>query len=416
MKQIRNGLKSKSGQAGTNIESASAHNRRVILQSIRLYGPLSRPQLVQLSGLSFQTVSSITSDLRERGLVMKSGQRKGSRGQPATELSLDPDGGLTFGVSIGADHIITVLVDLAGQVRGRVEHVLMHPTLTKAYELIADATQSLTKQHAHDPERVLGLGVAVPGRFTTERSELIPPPYLESWTSANIPQELGEACGLRTWVENDANTAALGESYYGAGRQISDFLYVYIGYGVGAGLIIDRELYLGANGNAGAISLIQNPRHADRAGKSERPYGGATGLLYEQLRERGFSVNGPADLQQLIDSDNPQIARWIEESAVSLADAVVAAQCILDPQVILFGGRIPEPMLLKLLERISAKIPAWLASAGHQPKLMQATSGLDSATLGAAILPFYHDVVPRIEVLLKRTTAPGNGEPGSKRL
>ncbi len=391
------------GHAGTNIESASAHNRRVILQSVRLYGPVSRPELARLSGLTLPTVSTITAELISRGLIQKSGRRKGQRGQPAVELSLNPDGGLTFGVSIGADHIVTVLVDLAGQVRGRAEHALQKPTLKRAYELITVSTQKLAGRFAEDASRIIGLGVAVPARFGAERNELIPPPYLESWSGADIPTDLEQACGLRVWVENDANAATLGESYYGAGREISNFLYIYIGFGVGAGLIIDRELYLGAHGNAGAISLIQFTDQHLPSALTERPRGGETGALYSSLREQGFKVDGPADLEILYHQSNPLLLSWLEDSAEHLATSITAAQCLLDPAVIMLGGRIPNPMLHSIVEMISSKIPPWLASAGHQPNLQKATSGIDAAALGAAILPFYHDVVPRRETLLKQS-------------
>lgn len=399
----RDRFEANGGHAGSNLESASAHNRRVTLQAVRLYGPISRPELAGITGLTLPTVSTIAADLMDRGLVRMSGRRKGRRGQPAVELSLDPDGGLTFGVNIGADHVTTVLVDLAGEVRDRVEHAVSRPTPERAFEIIAEHTKTLAGADLWRSRRILGLGVAVPARFGAARSELIPPPYLESWRSADIPTELGKVCGLRVWVENDANAAALGESYYGAGREVSNFLYIYMGFGIGAGLVIDRELYLGARGNAGAISLIQFADQPVPPARSVRPDGGATGALYRLLRDQGMSVRGPNDLEPLFNQGNPYLMRWLDDSAELLATPIAAAQCLLDPQVILVGGRIPSALLGYLVEKLASTLPPWLESVGHQPRLLHAKSGIDAAALGAAILPFYNDIVPRREALLKRT-------------
>lgn len=392
----------KGSHTGSNIESAGDHNRRVTLQSVRLNSPVSRPELARITGLTLPTVSTITADLIARGLIKKGGRRKGQRGQPAMELTLNPDGGLTFGVSIAADHIVIVLVDLAGRVRGRIEHQLSNPNLEQSYTLIADSIEKLTDSQASDRGRILGLGVAVPARFGPGRHELVPPPYLKSWQHADIPAELGRACGHRVWIENDANAAALGESYFGAGRNLSNFLYIYIGFGIGAGLIIDRELYHGTNGNAGAISLLQYVDQKVPPARSVRPHGGATGSLYAVLRDQGLTVNGPEDLEPLFNQGNEHVEQWLEDNARLLVTSIVAAQCLLDPQLVLFGGKIPPPLLGSLVEKIERKLPRWLEAAAHMPQLMATQSGVDIAALGAAILPFYNDVVPRREALLKK--------------
>lgn len=390
------------GHAGTNIENAGDHNRRVTLQAVRLNGPLSRPELARITGLTLPTVSTITAELMEKGFIKKGARRKGRRGQPAVELILDPNGGYTFGVSIGADQIVTVLVDLAGQIRGRIEHNIAVQDLQNSYQLIAESVAELTNSISTESDRILGLGVAVPARFGIENSELIPPPYLESWRSADIPAELGRACGLRVWIENDASAAALGESYFGAGMNLSTFLYVYIGYGIGAGLVIDRELFHGTHGNAGAISLLQYANQDVPPARSTQPHGGSAGSLYELLMEQGLAANGPDELEVLFNSGNSHVEHWLESTAGNLVNSIVAAQCLLDPHSILFGGRIPTSMLSSLVEKITIKLPPWLETAGHLPQMSHATSGTDVAAIGASILPFYHDVLPRRGVLVKK--------------
>ena len=102
---------------GTNLEHASAYNRRLLLEAVRTRGPISRAELARLTGLSAQTVSNIAEELRGLGLLRAQGRRRTGRGQPPVELAIDPQGGFTIGLHFNRDSLTAVFADLAGHWR-----------------------------------------------------------------------------------------------------------------------------------------------------------------------------------------------------------------------------------------------------------------------------------------------------------
>src|SRR5690606_33656397 len=107
---------------GTNLEHARSYNRRLVLEFVRLRGPLSRAQLARETGLSVQTVHNIVDDLSAAGLVASRRAEGRGRGQPGTEITVDPDGGYTIGISFDHRRLVVVLVDLAGTQRALEDH------------------------------------------------------------------------------------------------------------------------------------------------------------------------------------------------------------------------------------------------------------------------------------------------------
>ena len=105
--------------SGTNLKHAGDHNLRVTLQAIRLHGPVSRAELATITGLTPQAIAYISKKLISKSLASESGRRRGYRGQPATEIVINPDGGYSIGVNIDRDHLTVILIDLSGSVRAR---------------------------------------------------------------------------------------------------------------------------------------------------------------------------------------------------------------------------------------------------------------------------------------------------------
>ena len=115
------------GIVGTNLEHARSHNRRVVIETVRLNGPVSRAEIARLTALTSQTVSNIVEELQGSGMLHAEAPRTGSRGQPATPLSIDPDGAYSVGLQFDHHGLTAVLADLAGQIRARVEAAIEDP-------------------------------------------------------------------------------------------------------------------------------------------------------------------------------------------------------------------------------------------------------------------------------------------------
>ncbi len=204
-----------------------------------------------MTGLTAQTLSKISQELMEEGLVEVTGRRLAGRGQPASEFRVNPDGGYAIGVNTDQDHVTIVLVDLGGKLRGRIRHNIRYPTLENSLPMVSQAVDKLMRDVPGSRSRTYGVGLAVPGRITHQGELAYPPRNMLSWTSQPLEELFSAAIGLPVWVENNANSAAVGESFYGAGNRHRHFFHIFLGTGIGCGIILDGLLYRGATGIAG---------------------------------------------------------------------------------------------------------------------------------------------------------------------
>ncbi|MER3482798.1 MAG: sugar kinase, partial [Meiothermus sp.] len=131
--------------SGTNLEYTRFYNQRVVLEAIRLHEPVSRAEIARRTGLTNQTVSNIVGELLGRGVVQVGSKRMGRRGQPALEISLNPQGAFSIGLHLDRDHLAGVLMDLKGTVHRQVSYEAQMPSPAKALKLMQKAVLELQK-------------------------------------------------------------------------------------------------------------------------------------------------------------------------------------------------------------------------------------------------------------------------------
>ncbi len=227
-------------------------NLSSILRLVHTDAPLSRAQLATASGLNKSTVSSLMEELLERRLVVETGVTAGT-GRPATLLEINPKAGAIIGVELGVDFVAIVLTDFVGKILWR-KQVNADPaesqekTLNQTHKLVNEAIAVCKKMDAS----ILGLSFAIPGTVDLEEGVLIFSPNL-NWHNVPLREIFSKTTGLNVFVENDANAAAVAEHLFGAAQQLRDFIFVFIGVGLGGGLFLNGQLYRGKGGYAGEI-------------------------------------------------------------------------------------------------------------------------------------------------------------------
>ena len=155
----------RSPTGGTGPEPARGFNRRVVLETIRLQGPISRAAIARKTGLSIQTLSNIADELLTAGLLREEGVRQGGRGAPAVELALDPDGGFTFGVSLDHRRLVIVLVDLTGGLRRQEAMEIEGLAPKKVLGHVKRLAAGLARKAGAGADRLWGAGVVMPMLF-----------------------------------------------------------------------------------------------------------------------------------------------------------------------------------------------------------------------------------------------------------
>ncbi|WP_394789764.1 ROK family protein [Rhodoferax sp.] len=391
--------------SGTNLENAGAHNRRVVMEAIRIHKRLSRADITRLTGLTPQTISNITRELVEMGFLIALPPERVGRGQPAVPFTINPDGAYSIGIQLNHHELNAVAADLSGAIVARGSLAVDRLSPTEAVEPIRAMVQQLQRTAQFDWQRLVGVGVAIPGPFGVDGMSAVGPTTLPGWLDLSAGKQLSTALNLPVTVANDASAAAIGERLYGAGQTLQNFVYLYIGEGLGAGLFLNGQMFEGSANNAGELGHVVVVRDGRAC------YCGNHGCLeryvsllaaYEVLGFTQPAQATPADLLSLSAKDTKKLDIWLDEAAPYLRQAVNMLECMLDVETIILGGLLPRPVLERLMQRLD---PLYI-SVGTRPdreipRLQLGMLGEDTAALGAAALPIFNKLNPSLELLRK---------------
>lgn len=223
-------------------------NRKLILNLIR-QGPVSRVELAEQTNLTRASVTQIVDELLEAGLVEAvSTLEHNGMGRRRTLLALCHNARYVFGVNIRRRHCEVGIIDLYGDVLAQEVLTVSSRSAEEVIDEIADCILLLQKQCQLDTDRILGIGISAPGPVNYKEGILLNPPNFSGWHNIPICRILSEKTGYEVSLEKDTNSRALEEKYFGAARDISNFMLVQIDDGVGSGVIIRDRLYRGAHG------------------------------------------------------------------------------------------------------------------------------------------------------------------------
>ena len=233
-------------------------NKRAVLDLIRFTpGGISRVELAQHLGLTRAAVTSIVNDLLGCNAIREAESRASENGRPPIILEINPERGCVAGIDLGARHMTIIIANFASQVLAEEEVPI---DISSGPIVCLDHADSLLNgllMHLHlELSDLSSVGIGVPGPIDADAGMVIAPPIMPGWDRFPIRDALQERWGCPVSLNNDAEIGALGEWGYGAGRGERNFAYIKIGTGIGAGLLIDGQIYRGASGAAGEIGHI----------------------------------------------------------------------------------------------------------------------------------------------------------------
>lgn len=318
--------------------SERADRRADVLRVIALDGPIPRAHIAEVLGVSPATVTAITRDLLEAGLVTMAGKApaQGRRGRPLEMLQVAPEAATVIGAKVTTDFVAGVLVDLRGEVIDRFT-VAYDP---QAADPAAALAQVLEGASGAARGRLVGIGLGVPGTVATDPDGHVTSPML-GWEDLPLGRAVADHLGVPVLVDNDVNTLATGERLYGAGRDVEDFLTVTIGRGVGLGIVLDGTLRRG-RGGAGELghthAVAGGPRcDCGRTGCLETV--AAEPALVAQAHAAGLlpTDQGIAELRTLA-TDVPDAAVLFAAAGAHLGTAVADLVNVLAPQRVVMAG------------------------------------------------------------------------------
>jgi len=363
-------------------------NLERVVRAVRLAGSLTQAEIARSTGLSAATVSNIVRELRDNGTVQVTPTSSG--GRRASSVALSGDAGIVVGVDFGHSHLRVAVGNLAHQVLAeQSEPIDVDASASEGFDRAEQLVARLVESTGVSPDKVLGVGLGVPGPIDVETGALGSTAILPGWSGINPRQELSGRLGVPVQVDNDANLGALGELVWGGGRGVKDLAYIKVASGVGAGLVIDGRIYRGPGGTAGEIGHIT----LDESGPVCRC--GNRGCLetftaaryvLELLRgSHGDGLTVPR-MVQLAREGDPGCRRVIGDVGRHIGMGVASLCNILNPSRIVLGGDLAEAGEL-VLGPIRESVSRYaIPSAAQRLSVVPGALGARAEVLGALAL------------------------------
>src|SRR5450631_165852 len=378
-----------------------------ILSLIHSRVALSRAELVKLTGLSAGLISAIVRRLITNGQVVESGLEPSKLGRRRVALKLSPGTSYTIGVEIGTFFLRVVVNDLAGNICHRAEaRTLLSEgfasVMQRCYKLIDEAisTAGISK------DSLVGIGIAHSGVVDSNRGLVLSfprPGQMAEWRNVPLRDMVGERYKVPCIVEDSVRMAALAERQIGAATDLSDFVYIRIGMGIGACIFIDGEPYRGAGGSAGefghmtvdengplcfcgnngclsALASCSAIIHAVSGALGK----GVQSRVQEVAEHQLDRIHIEMILQAAFENDSLAL-RVLNDAAVHIGVGLADVVNLLNPSVVIFSGPLfqTEPQfMVDAIHRIVRQRA--LEKAANEVKLVVSTLGPDAAALGAA--------------------------------
>jgi predicted NBD/HSP70 family sugar kinase len=331
-------------------------NERAVLEEIRAGAPISRAEIARRTGISKPTVSLALRTLLETGVVRETAPDPGRPHYGAVFFEPVPEAALVLGLDIGARFLRGAISDLDGTVRARQDVELRGVDAASALATVAELREALTQ--AADSRRVDAAVVGIPGVVDPGRGAVSLATNVPGLEDSDFAGDLERLLAVPVQLENDINLAALGEQWRGVARGVDDFLFLSIGTGMGAGLVLHGELHRGRNGAAGELdyALVGFDEDLD-------PCAGGVVRLTELLAADAESSLLPPYEPRLVfaaaRTGDPLARAVVAEEARRIALHVMPVAAVADVELVVLGGGLGangdlllEPIRRHLAERL----------------------------------------------------------------
>lgn len=400
---------------GGDSSGLRAYNERLIVSEVMRAGALSKAEIARATGLSGQAASVIVNRLLEDGLLVKRAKVRGQIGQPSTPIAVNPEGAYALGIKIGRRSIDAILVNLLGEILDRCAErydvPMPGPTLASAERHAAALLEALGSARR---QRVVGLGIAMPGELHSWAAELgLEPGALDGWRDLDVAAALGEATGLDASLYNDATAACAAEMIAGDGIETRSALYIYLGTFIGGGVVLDGKLYRGEQLNAGAVGSMPTC--------DDDPEGRPGQLIHAASvldLERRFAAAGIDPSEALsgdpTDQTNEIFDAWSAQAVSAVARAVVSALGVIDFEAVVIDGLLPPWWRRSFRHRLVRELGRFNRSGLSRAEVGTGSIGPLARVLGAAMLPLKARFSPDPELVIRSGGPPATLPNGAR--
>lgn len=378
-------------------------NKRIVLEMIRVQGPINKAEIARQASLSIPTVMKITEEFERQKLIRTVGKGESTGGKRPDMLEFVADAFYVAGVDIGRHNVKMVIMDMEAAVLSQncfqtTKEDVQNP---EAFlEKIRNGIESLIIESKIKQSKLMGIGIGMPGILDKEKKVVMFSPDF-NWVDVPIHQIFQERFSCKVIVENSNRALALGEYSYGAAKSAEYMLCINLGYGIGAAIIENGELLKGSSGTSGELGhMIMDPYGpvcdcGNRGCLEALSSGNAIAKKMEQEILSGKeSVHSVSDRRTLEAEDVFEAARSgdmlskeiIDEAMGYLGIAVASCINLLDPDTIILAGGLTKSQDI-FFEKLQDDVEKHkMRYSGRNVKMKIGTLGVYGTAIGAATI------------------------------
>ena len=302
---------------------------------------------------------------------------------------------VVIGVDLGGTNLRTALLSLEGDILDKRKETTN--ALDGWKKVVARLVDNITQQRETAVKRglhVTAVGVGAPGVIRMDKGIVVKSPNFPDWNNLPLRDELEHALRIPVVIENDANAAALGEQWRGAGRGINSMILLTLGTGVGAGIVLDNKIWQGADGMAGEVghmTLVPDGRQCGcgNSGCLEM-YASARGIVQSYREAAGMLdiTQAPeltsTQVYQAARKGEPVARRVMKDMGTMLGIGIANLINIFNPNMIVIGGGVKDAWDLFIgatheeIMRRAFQVPA------ERTEIVPSLLGDDAGLIGAA--------------------------------
>lgn len=376
-----------------------------LLNLIRTEGPISRNVLAKRSKISKVAVSEIIGRLQESGYILEIGKGKSTSkgGKRPTMLKLNPQNGYVIGIEIKRRFARIALANMVSEIidSGQVSYDV-GTSVDEGLARIFKEIDGLLERHRIERCKLISIAIGIPGFIDYSKGELLFADTLRGWANQPLAIRFKQRYGVPTILENDVNIIALGEALSGAGIGTSNLVCIWIGEGIGSGIMVDEHLVRGETGNAGEIGYLElgyyvtNVNRLKNLYSSQRYFGELLSEmnLFEALKmklqwhptQSAEHVEQKSLEAMLAEGDqgNLRVQEILDEYAFPLAIVCMNYIKTINPSLIILSGRVIENSNY-LLEKVRQLVKQSMMNMPFQPSTIIVSKLGDQAGIKGAI-------------------------------
>ncbi|MFH0763024.1 MAG: ROK family transcriptional regulator [Candidatus Omnitrophota bacterium] len=371
-----------------------------ILEILRRRGPISRPEISKEMGINVVTISNYVDEFIRRNLVYEKDFDVSEGGRRPVLLELNPQAGFVVGVGLNLTNMVGLLVDLKGNIVTKTQIARPRSSAKEISETVLEIVREVLARSKGYSPKIKGIGIGIAGLINKENGSVLWPQKIDgecTYASVEMPLKdlIEKEFNLPALIENDATSACFGERWIGLGAGFKNVLYMFSG--VGCGIMINGEVYRGAQGYAGEVSISNYKGDTEFNCQQGNPcfmkrWEMDLGILDEfkkRLSQEKEKTAGSLDLKSVFvaaRAKNDTALSVLEAAAKRLGIKIAFLVNLLNPEVVIIGGGLEEAGA-EFLNKVNLTVKEWaFKEAGDNLKIIYSQLKENAVAVGAASL------------------------------